>query len=219
MPTLTPHEISSLHDKVRALAAERNAVILAHNHPSGSTEPSAADREATRRISRAGVELGIPLLDHHQQSGLDSMLGRVTETWFRRGALMGRLKFNQTEQGQKAEGMVARNEVAGISAGYRVEEWEITDPDGKVVDPAQLGLELGDSLGQHREVLGVDDQGDVAAIGQPVASLAVCAISLTVYERLPPMMTGPVGHPTTAETMARATSPTWTRSRRCSPSP
>jgi quinolinate synthase len=32
VPTLTPHEISSLHDQVRALAAERNAVILAHNY-------------------------------------------------------------------------------------------------------------------------------------------------------------------------------------------
>lgn len=93
------------------------------------------------RIHEKAVDLsrmqsgGIPLLDHHNQGGLDHMLGRVTETWFKRGALMGRLKFNQTEQGQKAEGMVARGEVAGISAGYRVEEWEITDPDGKVVDP------------------------------------------------------------------------------------
>jgi quinolinate synthase len=32
VPTLTTNEISSLHDQVRALAAERNAVILAHNY-------------------------------------------------------------------------------------------------------------------------------------------------------------------------------------------
>ncbi len=32
MPTLTPTEVESLHDEVRALAAERNAVILAHNY-------------------------------------------------------------------------------------------------------------------------------------------------------------------------------------------
>jgi len=32
VPTLTANEISSLHDQVRALAAERNAVILAHNY-------------------------------------------------------------------------------------------------------------------------------------------------------------------------------------------
>ncbi|MDE2039595.1 MAG: DNA repair protein RadC [Elusimicrobia bacterium] len=40
------------------------AVIVAHNHPSGDTTPSAEDKEATRRIQRAGELLGIPLLDH-----------------------------------------------------------------------------------------------------------------------------------------------------------
>jgi phage head maturation protease len=39
-------------------------------------------------------------------------------------AFMGRLAFNQTAEGRNAEGMVARGEIAGISAGYRVEEWE-----------------------------------------------------------------------------------------------
>lgn len=93
------------------------------------------------RIAPDAVDLtrmeqgGIPLLDHHKQDGLDSVLGRVTETWFKRGALMGRLKFNLTDNGQKAEGMVARGEIAGISAGYRVEEWQISDVDGNVVDP------------------------------------------------------------------------------------
>jgi hypothetical protein len=42
--------------------------------------------------------------------------------------------FAQTEQGKKAEGMVARGELTGISAGYRVDEWLITDEDGDVVD-------------------------------------------------------------------------------------
>jgi phage head maturation protease len=53
---------------------------------------------------------------------------------FERGALIGRFKFNATPEGQKAEGMVARGEVTGISAGYRVEEWSITDEDGDTVD-------------------------------------------------------------------------------------
>ena len=46
---------------VRASAA---SVILAHNHPSGNTEPSAEDREVTRRISEAAGILGIEVLDH-----------------------------------------------------------------------------------------------------------------------------------------------------------
>jgi len=40
------------------------AVILAHNHPSGSLEPSAEDEEVTRRLVSAGRLLGIPVLDH-----------------------------------------------------------------------------------------------------------------------------------------------------------
>lgn len=40
------------------------AIIVAHNHPSQDVTPSPEDKEATRRIQRAGELLGIPLLDH-----------------------------------------------------------------------------------------------------------------------------------------------------------
>ena len=40
------------------------AVVAVHNHPSGDPAPSAEDREVTRRLSRAGELLGIPLADH-----------------------------------------------------------------------------------------------------------------------------------------------------------
>jgi DNA repair protein RadC len=40
------------------------AVIIAHNHPSGSLEPSDADLEVTRQLKEAGAILGIDLLDH-----------------------------------------------------------------------------------------------------------------------------------------------------------
>ena len=40
------------------------AVILAHNHPSGSLDPSAEDNEITQRLVDAGQTLGIPVLDH-----------------------------------------------------------------------------------------------------------------------------------------------------------
>ncbi len=47
-----------------ALKANAAAIILAHNHPSGSAEPSAADRAITQRIMKACQLLGIRLLDH-----------------------------------------------------------------------------------------------------------------------------------------------------------
>lgn len=40
------------------------AIVAMHNHPSGDPSPSAEDREATRRLQRAGELLGIPLADH-----------------------------------------------------------------------------------------------------------------------------------------------------------
>ena len=39
-------------------------VIVAHNHPSGSVDPSDADLDVTSRLINAGRLLGIKLLDH-----------------------------------------------------------------------------------------------------------------------------------------------------------
>jgi DNA repair protein RadC len=40
------------------------AVILVHNHPSGSPEPSRADIQITQRIAEAGRLLNITVHDH-----------------------------------------------------------------------------------------------------------------------------------------------------------
>ncbi len=40
------------------------SIILGHNHPSGDTTPSAADRRATHKVVAAGRVLGISLEDH-----------------------------------------------------------------------------------------------------------------------------------------------------------
>lgn len=47
-----------------ALLSNAAAVVVAHNHPSGDVSPSSEDREATRRLIRAGELLGVPVLDH-----------------------------------------------------------------------------------------------------------------------------------------------------------
>ncbi len=47
-----------------ALARQAHAVILVHNHPSGSVAPSDADKLVTRRMKQAGELLQIELLDH-----------------------------------------------------------------------------------------------------------------------------------------------------------
>jgi hypothetical protein len=87
---------------------------------------------------------GIPLLDSHNQGAISNSLGRVQRVWFSGGALIGKLAFNGTTEGRKAEGMVKRGEISGVSAGYRVEEWEVSDADGNVIDPDRTRWDDGD---------------------------------------------------------------------------
>ena len=47
-----------------AIMKNANAIIIAHNHPSGSSVPSVEDVEVTKRIAESGKILGIPLYDH-----------------------------------------------------------------------------------------------------------------------------------------------------------
>ena len=46
------------------LVVGANAVIVAHNHPSGSATPSEEDIAFTRVLVQAGKILGLPVLDH-----------------------------------------------------------------------------------------------------------------------------------------------------------
>lgn len=58
---------ASVHPReVVRKALDRNAAacILAHNHPSGVPEPSAADRAITRELKDALQMIGIRVLDH-----------------------------------------------------------------------------------------------------------------------------------------------------------
>jgi DNA repair protein RadC len=47
-----------------AVSDRASGLIIAHNHPTGSLEPSFADKEGTRQLKSAGEILGITLLDH-----------------------------------------------------------------------------------------------------------------------------------------------------------
>lgn len=44
--------------------AGTTSIILSHNHPSGNTEPSSADKQITEKIKNAGRMLDINVLDH-----------------------------------------------------------------------------------------------------------------------------------------------------------
>ena len=48
----------------RAVLTGAISIVVAHNHPSDSTEPSTEDRAVTKRLRDAGQLLGIKVLDH-----------------------------------------------------------------------------------------------------------------------------------------------------------
>lgn len=52
--------------EVFSLALQKRAVniILCHNHPSGSLQPSTADKDVTDRLIQAGRIVNMPVLDH-----------------------------------------------------------------------------------------------------------------------------------------------------------
>ncbi|GAB2665255.1 RadC family protein [Arenimonas aestuarii] len=62
--TLDGAEVHPREVVQRCLAHHAAAVILGHNHPSGCTEPSAADRAVTVRLRQALGLVEVRLLDH-----------------------------------------------------------------------------------------------------------------------------------------------------------
>lgn len=67
--TLTHTSIYPREVLKRALQHNAAAVILAHNHPSGDVEPSAADRALTDELKHALAHIDVRVLDHFVVAG------------------------------------------------------------------------------------------------------------------------------------------------------
>ncbi len=62
--TLTSSLVHPREVFAEAITDRAASIIVAHNHPSGSLQPSQADLAVTERLKEAGELLGISLLDH-----------------------------------------------------------------------------------------------------------------------------------------------------------
>jgi DNA repair protein RadC len=62
--TLTRAAVEPRQILAAALLYRAPAVVIAHNHPSGSPEPSAEDHLFSRRLEEAGRLVGVELVDH-----------------------------------------------------------------------------------------------------------------------------------------------------------
>ena len=63
----------------RAIEKHASHIIVAHNHPSGDTEPSDSDIETTKRLIEAGKIIGITVVDHIivSRNGYVSLRNRI----------------------------------------------------------------------------------------------------------------------------------------------
>jgi DNA repair protein RadC len=77
-----PREVVKL-----ALAKNAAAVLIAHNHPSGVSEPSHADELITRRLKEALALVDIRLLDHIIVACSDAIAGGDSVSFAERGLL------------------------------------------------------------------------------------------------------------------------------------
>ncbi|GAB4088517.1 hypothetical protein GCM10028785_11860 [Hydrogenophaga soli] len=62
--TVTQTSVYPREVVIRALHHGASAVVLAHNHPSGSLQPSAADRQLTLTLKNALALVEVKVLDH-----------------------------------------------------------------------------------------------------------------------------------------------------------
>lgn len=70
--TLTQTSVYPREVAKRALSHNAAAVILAHNHPSGSTEPSRADETLTGALKSALALIDVRVLDHFVVAGTEA---------------------------------------------------------------------------------------------------------------------------------------------------
>lgn len=71
--TLTQTSVYPREVVVRALQLQAAAVVLSHNHPSGSTQPSRADEALTQTLKAALALVDVRVLDHVVVSKSESL--------------------------------------------------------------------------------------------------------------------------------------------------
>lgn len=75
-----------------------------------------------------------PVLDSHNNAGIDSILGTVQRAWIEGDKILVQIRFAETQRGDQAMGMVERAELKNLSIGYRVERYERVQDDSSTRD-------------------------------------------------------------------------------------
>lgn len=118
--TFTPSTYNAAERTVEAVFSTGAAVTRWYG-----TETLAISTEAVDLTRVAAGQC--PLLDSHNQRSLDAVLGRVIDARIEGEQLVGTFLFADTDAGRAAEARVARGELPGISVGYIVRTWTLTE--------------------------------------------------------------------------------------------
>jgi len=119
-----------VHDEETAVAA---IAVVASGSPSKRPFGIEVLRISPGAVDLSRVEGGTALvLDNHCTA---KPLGRIVNAWIEGSELRAEFIFDRSAEARKAQCMIERGEVGGISAGYRVDQWVITDQYGRVIDP------------------------------------------------------------------------------------
>jgi len=124
----TPGQVETRYVEVKSL------IPRSYNSKEGTIEAVLATGYRVRRwfgweelairddaINLQRVALGkVRLLDHHNQFERNAVLGVVIDARVENGALIGTIKFADSDVGREAERQVSSGELTGISVGYRI---------------------------------------------------------------------------------------------------
>jgi HK97 family phage prohead protease len=145
-------------------------------------------------LSRVGLGQ-VKLLDSHNSGSVECVLGVLESARIESPAVVGVVRFGETEEALEAAGMVERGEITGISCGYRVLRWERTDYDAETDTETWTGTRW-----ELFEVSLVSIPADKFAGIRSLDTLSPPAIPAVIQE--PTMTDASVRQPTAEESAA-----------------
>lgn len=115
-----------------ALKCLATGIIVAHNHPSGSTNPSEADSQITRKLKAAGQNIDVMLLDHvivtrdGYYSFADNGMSGLERLVNKRGVFVEQVKLDLLNKKPHTKRTLERM-AAGMGIGDQTEVKELTE--------------------------------------------------------------------------------------------
>ncbi len=135
-----------------SLLCNAKKIMLLHNHPSGSVEPSGEDRDTTVRFSAAGKLLNIELVDHLIIGGGNGKIYSIE-------------RGQEIDIDQEAEEEIPKSKIAEKKDSYHGKQYSIEDYTFENVDVrVNRNIQIPENLLEKH----IDEQEDALHIMHPI---------------------------------------------------